>query len=116
MTTKLPVPLLGEVELLVLLAVLQLGDEAYAVPIRDLIKKAAGVDLSRGTVFVTLERLERKGYVTSWFSEPQAVRGGKARRMFRLKAPGLAAAKAATRAVDRLRAGTAIAPVPEGSS
>jgi hypothetical protein len=36
--------------------------------------------------------------------------------MFRLKAPGLAAAKAATRAVDRLRAGTVIAPVPGGSS
>jgi DNA-binding PadR family transcriptional regulator len=102
-------PLLGEVEQLVLLAVLRLGDEAYAVPIRELIRADARVDLSRGTIYVTLERLERKGYVTSWFSEPQAVRGGKARRLFRLKPPGLAAAKAAKAAVDRLAAGTVVA-------
>ncbi len=102
-------PLLGEVEQLTLLAILRLGDEAYAVPIRALILDEAGVDLSRGTIYVTLERLERKGYVTSWFSEPQAVRGGKARRFFRLKPPGLAAIKAAKRAIDRLSTGTVLA-------
>jgi len=102
-------PLVGEVEQLVLLAVLRLGDDAYAVPIRALIKDEAGVDLSRGTIYVTLERLERKGYVTSWFSDPQAVRGGKARRIFRLKPPGIAAARAAKAAVDRLAAGTIVA-------
>jgi DNA-binding PadR family transcriptional regulator len=101
--------LLGEVEQLVLLAVLRLGDDAYAVPIRAVIKDAAGIDLSRGTIYVTLERLERKGYLTSWFSDPQAVRGGKARRLFRLKPPGLAAVKAAKRGLDRLAEGTAVA-------
>lgn len=109
MSPKSSVTLLGEVELLVLLAALQLGDEAYAVPIRDLIKTAAGVDLSRGTVFVTLERLERKGYVTSWFSDPRAVRGGKARRLFRLKPAGVAAVRASKQAVDRLAEGTVAA-------
>jgi DNA-binding PadR family transcriptional regulator len=107
MATTTPT-LLGEVEQLVLLAVLRLGDDAYAVPIRALIKDAAGVDLSRGTIYVTLERLERKGYVTSWFSDPQAVRGGKARRLFRLKPPGLAAVKAAKRGLDRLAEGTVV--------
>ena len=108
-----PEQLLGEVEQLVLLAVLRLDEEAYAVSIRTLILEEAGVDLSRGTVYVTLERLERKGYVTSWFSDPQAVRGGKARRLFRLKPPGLAAVRAAKRAIDRLAAGTVLArPVP----
>ena len=97
---------LGEVEQLVLLAVLRLEEEAYAVSIRGLILEEAGVDLSRGTIYVTLERLERKGYVTSWFSDPQAVRGGKARRLFRLKPPGLAAVRATKRAIDRLAAGT----------
>jgi PadR family transcriptional regulator PadR len=102
-------PLLGEVEQLVLLAVLRLGDEgAYAVPIRALILKEAGTDLSRGTIYVTLERLERKGYVTSWFSDPQSIRGGKARRHFRLKAPGIAAVRAAKQAVDRLASGTVV--------
>ena len=102
-------PLLGEVEHLVLLAVLRLEDEAYAVPIRALVLEEAGVALSRGTIYVTLERLERKGYVASWFSDPRAVRGGKARRLFRLKPPGLAALQAARRAVDRLAAGTVVA-------
>jgi PadR family transcriptional regulator len=101
--------LLGEVEQLVLLAVLRLGEAAYAVPIRALVRQEAGVELSRGTVYVTLERLERKGYVTSWFSDPQAIRGGKARRLFRLKPAGLAAARASKQAVDRLAAGTAVA-------
>jgi len=103
-------PLLGEVEQLVLLAVLRLGDEAYAVPVRDLIFREAAVDLSRGTIYVTLERLEAKGYVTSWFSQPQAVRGGKARRHFRMRPAGLKAIQAAKRAVDRLAAGTVLAP------
>jgi DNA-binding PadR family transcriptional regulator len=103
--------LLGEIELLVLLAVLRLGDEAYAVPIRDLVGREAGITISRGTVYVTLERLERKGYVASWFSDPQAVRGGKARRLFRLKPPGLTALKVAKSAVDRLAKGTILAPL-----
>jgi DNA-binding PadR family transcriptional regulator len=107
-------PLLGEVEQLVLLAVLRLGSEGYAVPIRDLIKEEAGVELSRGTIYVTLERLERKGYVTSWFSDPQAVRGGKARRIFRLKPAGLTAVRASKRAVDRLSAGTILAQPAKG--
>jgi DNA-binding PadR family transcriptional regulator len=98
--------LLGEVEQLVLLAVLRLGDEAYAVPIRELIARDAGVELSRGTIYVTLERLEQKGYVTSWFSDPQAIRGGKSRRFFRLKPAGVSAIRAAKRGLDRLAAGT----------
>jgi PadR family transcriptional regulator len=100
--------LLGEVEQLVLLATLRLGEDAYAVPIRALIESEAGVRVSRGTVYVTLDRLERKGYVVSWFSEPQAVRGGKARRYYRLRPPGLAAVTVAKRAIDRLAAGTVL--------
>jgi DNA-binding PadR family transcriptional regulator len=108
-----PTPLLGEVEQLVLMAILRLGADAYAVPIRALIKQASKVALSRGTIYVTLDRLERKGYVTSWFSQPQAVRGGKARRIFRLKSSGLAAIKAAKRGLDRLAEGTVLVPVRE---
>jgi DNA-binding PadR family transcriptional regulator len=106
-------PLLGEVEQLVLLAVLRLGNEGYAVPIRDLIVAEAGIELSRGTIYVTLERLERKGYVTSWFSDPQAVRGGKARRIFRVKPSGLEAVRASKRAFDRLSAGIRLADPAE---
>jgi DNA-binding PadR family transcriptional regulator len=107
-------PLLGEVEQLVLLAVLRLGEEAYAVPIQELISAEAGIALSRGTIYVTLERLERKGYVTSWFSDPQAVRGGKARRVFQVKPAGVQASRAAKQAVDKLSAGTVLARPAKG--
>lgn len=112
MSLRLDRPVLGEVEQLVLLAVLHLEDNAYAVPIRALVLRAADVALSRGTVYVTLERLERKGHVASWFSDPQAIRGGKARRHFRLTPQGLSAARSAKRAIDRLVAGTILAPAP----
>jgi DNA-binding PadR family transcriptional regulator len=108
-----PAPRLGGVEQLVLLAVLRLNDDAYAVPIRTLIREETGVELSRGSLYITLDRLERKGYVTSWFSTPQAIRGGKARRYFRLRPQGLTAIRAAKQAMDRLSAGTVVAvPIP----
>lgn len=102
-------PILGEVEQLVLLAVLRLDGTAYAVPVRDLIRRDAGVRLLRGSIYVTLERLERKRFVESWFSEPTGVRGGKARRLFRIRPAGIAALKASRSAVDRLAAGTVVA-------
>ena len=97
---------LAEVEQLVLLAVWRLTGDAYAVPIRDVIKKETGVSLSRGSIYVTLERLEHKGLVQSSFSEPTAEPGGKARRMFRILPLGISALRAARRAVDRLAVGT----------
>jgi DNA-binding PadR family transcriptional regulator len=109
MTLDSKATLLGEVEQLVLLAVLRLNDQAYANPIRDLIHRDAGVKLFRGSVYVTLERLERKRYVESWFSAPTGERGGKAKRLFRIRPDGMAALKASRKAVDRLAAGTVLA-------
>jgi PadR family transcriptional regulator, regulatory protein PadR len=101
-------PRLGEVEQLVLLAVLRLGAPAYAVPIRELIRARGGVDLARGSIYVTLDRLERKGYLSSSLSEPLAEPGGKARRLFEVSPAGVAALRAARRAVERLSAGTVL--------
>jgi PadR family transcriptional regulator PadR len=81
--------LLGELEQLVLLAILRLGERAYAVAIRDEIRKQTRFELSRGSIYVTLERLERKGYVTSWFADPTPERGGKAKRYFSAEAVAL---------------------------
>jgi len=100
---------LGEVEQLVLLAVLRLDSAAYAVPIRNLIAGQAGLGLSRGSIYITLDRLEKKGLVESWFSEPTGEPGGKARRLFRIRPAGVAALRAARRAVDKLSAGTVLA-------
>ena len=99
--------LLGEVEQLVLLAILRIGEGAYAVPIRDELIRG-GVALSRGTIYVTLDRLERKGYVSSAFADPTPEPGGKARRHFTIERPGMAALRASQRLHDRLRAGTAL--------
>ncbi len=104
-------PLLSEVEQLVLVAVMKLdaGGDAYAVPIRALILDTTGIDLPRGSVYVTLERLEQKRLIRSWMTEPIAVKGGKARRVFGLRPAGLVALKVSTRAMGKMIAGTVLA-------
>jgi PadR family transcriptional regulator, regulatory protein PadR len=99
----------GEIEQLVLLAVLRLDGEGYAVPIRELIVREGGVRVSRGTVYVTLDRLEQKGLLRSAFGRPQPVRGGKSRRVFQITRTGMEALRHARRAVERLAAGTRLA-------
>jgi DNA-binding PadR family transcriptional regulator len=79
---------LGHLELLVLLAVLRLDEGAYAVAVRDEIAARTHGDPSRGAVSVTLDRLERKGFLRSRLGEPTAERGGKAKRLYTLAAPG----------------------------
>jgi DNA-binding PadR family transcriptional regulator len=111
MSTPTPTPeaRLAEVEHLVLLALLRLDREAYAVPIRELIAADARIELSRATIYITLDRLEQQDLVDSYFSEPTGQSGGKARRVFRLRPAGLAALKAVRQATDRLAAGTLLA-------
>ncbi len=86
-----PRELLGEVEHLVLLALLRLNAPAYGVPILDEIETRTGRTPSRAAVYVALQRLEAKGLLTSRLGEPSAERGGRARRYFQLEAAGLAA-------------------------
>lgn len=88
-----PAPL-GSLEQLVLLAVLRLGEGAYALAVRDAIAERTGSDPSRGAVSVTLDRLDRKGLLSSSLGEPTAARGGKAKRFYRLTAPGRVALQA----------------------
>jgi DNA-binding PadR family transcriptional regulator len=98
--------LLGELEQLVMLAILRLPENAYAVSVRDEISAQAGIDLGRSSVYVTLDRLERKGYVASRFGDPTPERGGKAKRCFAVTGQGRRALAAAADAVDRLRVAT----------
>jgi DNA-binding PadR family transcriptional regulator len=73
---------LGEFEQLVLLACLRLGDDAYAVPIIEEIAARTGREASHAAVYVALKRMEKKGLVSSYMSEPVAERGGRSRRCF----------------------------------
>ena len=101
--------LLGEVEQLVLLVILRLGEGTYAVPIREELRKH-GVELSRGSVYVTLDRLERKKYVRSWFDDPTPEPGGKSRRCFAIERDGIAALRANQKLLRRLQTGTLLGP------
>src|SRR3954469_24806371 len=82
---------LGDVEHLVLLALLRLGREAYGIPILDEVSTCCGRDVSRATVYVALKRLEQKGLVTSRLGESTPERGGRAKRFFKLRPAGLKA-------------------------
>src|SRR5262245_58177751 len=80
---------LGGFELLVLLALVRLEDEAYGVPIAMAIEDSSGRNVALGSVYITLDRLERKDLVTSRLGEPTAERGGRAKTYFRITAKGL---------------------------
>lgn len=93
---------LGEFEQVVLLAILRLGDDAYGVPIRREIEKEAQRKVTVGALYSTLDRLEAKGLVSSWFADPTAERGGRSRRYFRVAADGVEALSRARRMFDRM--------------
>ena len=95
--------LLGELEQLVMLATGHLGQDAYAVSIRDEIHERTGIDLGRSSVYVTLDRLERKGYMSSRLGDPTPERGGKAKRCFIVTAAGKRALADAQSALALMR-------------
>jgi PadR family transcriptional regulator, regulatory protein PadR len=104
---------LGGFELLVLLSLTRLGDEAYGVPIAEAIEESSGREVAQGSVYITLERLERKGLVSSRLGEPTAERGGRAKTYFHITAKGLREVRQARRTLVNLWAGV---PRLEGES
>jgi DNA-binding PadR family transcriptional regulator len=93
---------LGGFELLVLLAVIHVGDDAYGVPIARTIEETSGRQVAISSVYVTLERLETKGLITSRLGEASAVRGGRAKTYFRVTPNGLRQARQAQRMLTKL--------------
>jgi PadR family transcriptional regulator PadR len=80
---------LGEFELMVISTLIQLGDDAYGVPIARELEKHRGRGISVGSVYAALERLAQKGLVSSSVGDPTPERGGKAKRYFRVTKEGL---------------------------
>ncbi len=95
---------LGELETLILLAILQLG-ETYGVPVRDEIENRTGKRLTRGAVYTALARLEKKDYLDSTIGPPTPIRGGKSKRFYSLNDRGMEALRTSTRVVEQMRAG-----------
>jgi len=84
-------PRAGEFEQLVLLAILHLGENAYGMAIRREIEIRTERRTSLGAVYTTLDRLEKKDYVSSWTGSPTPERGGRPKRFFKVQALGRAA-------------------------
>lgn len=91
---------MGEFEQIVLLAILRLDDEPYGMRIREEIEVRTGRDVSYGAVYTTLDRLERKGWVSHGLGDPTPERGGRAKKYFRVEPAGREALHQARRALD----------------
>lgn len=99
---------LAEFEELVLLAVLRRDGEAYGAPIQRELAERAGRSVSVSTIYVTLVRLERKGFLTSQKGAPTAARGGKAKRLFEVTPEGAEALRTTRTSRDRMWDGIAL--------
>src|SRR5262249_16863820 len=98
-------PVLGEFEQIVLLAILRLGDSAYAVTIRAEIATCTHREPARGALYTSLDRLEEKGLLHSRLGQPTAERGGRAKRFFTVTKAGQDAVIEAQRSYQRLLKG-----------
>lgn len=85
--------LLTDFELMILLAVLRVGEEAYGVQIAREIESTCGRRVLLGAAYAALDRLERNGLVSSTTGEPTPERGGRAKRFFRVTPRGVRAAR-----------------------
>ena len=96
---------LGQFEQLVLTAILALGDNAYGVTIHKKVEELAHPkSVALGAVYVTLDRLEDKGYIKSWLSDPTPERGGRSKRHYELQALGERVLQDSIAAGQRMRA------------
>ncbi len=93
---------LGEFEQVVLLTLWRLGEGAYGVTIRREIEERTGRAVTLGGIYPTLDRLEQKGYVSSYTGEPTSERGGRAKRHFRLQPAGREALHRSKRLMETL--------------
>ncbi|MGA2098139.1 MAG: PadR family transcriptional regulator [Candidatus Acidiferrum sp.] len=99
--------MLGEFEYLLITAASGLGDEAYGASVREEITTATGRKCSLGALYTTIDRLEAKGLLKTWMGNATAERGGRAKRMIRVTAKGVLAAKEFYDAVVRVSRGAA---------
>jgi PadR family transcriptional regulator PadR len=97
--------MLGELEQLVVLGVMHAGKDAYGVPVHDEIQRRAGRDLTLGTIYKTLTRLEDKGLVSSRIGEPTPERGGRRTRCYAVTPAGRRELQLAIRTLRRMASG-----------
>src|SRR5882762_8753365 len=96
---------LTDFELMILLAILRIGEDAYGVPIAREIEHTGGRSVLLGAIYAALDRLEENGMVTSSYGDPTPERGGRAKRFFKVTSKGLKSVKEAQRAFTALWTG-----------
>ncbi len=98
---------LGEFEVLILSALLKLGEDSYGMRVHEQVEEwAKGIrTVSLGSCYTTLDRLEQKGYVKSWFSDPTPERGGRSKRYFEITGTGEIALKRSLKMAGNVLAG-----------
>lgn len=93
---------LGDLEQLILLAILRLGDDAYGVTIRGELSNRAGRSIQPGALYTALERLETKGMVDARMGDPTPQRGGRSKRFVKVTPAGVQALATARQAYARM--------------
>jgi PadR family transcriptional regulator PadR len=93
---------LGNFELMLLLALMRLGDDAYGVTIAQELEKQTDREVVVASVYATLERLQERGLVTSTLGDSTPERGGRAKRYFRITAAGIGEVRDARRSLMNL--------------
>lgn len=101
---------LGEFEQILLLALVRLEKQAYGMAIRDEIEARTGREVSIGSVYSALDRMERTGFVTSRLGDPTSARGGRAKRFYELERSGVVALHRSRAALSSLWEGVELDP------
>lgn len=100
---------LRQTEQVVMLAILRKQPDAYGVSIYEELENRLGKEVAMATIYATLEKLEKKGFVRSRQGQATAERGGRAKMFFDITGKGQQALNASLNALDRLRSGTELA-------
>jgi len=93
---------LGTFEQIILTSLVILGENAYGATVHEKVEELAEGSRSIGSVYTTLDRLEQKGYVKSWFGDPTPERGGRAKRFFKIQAAGQLALNKSMQLADNM--------------
>ena len=106
---------LGSFEEQVMLAVLRTAGEAYGMSVRRELERVTERAVTVGAVYATLDRLAEKRFVTTWLSDPLPMRGGRARKHWKLTASGERAVRHAATTLADMLDGLGLTPQPRRS-
>lgn len=96
---------LGDLEQMILFALVALGPEAYGASIRREIEERTGREVRAGAIYTVLDRLDRSGLIHSWIGEPTAARGGRRKRHYRIRPEGARRLRACRERMNRMAEG-----------